>query len=329
MANKQFRVKSVIARVPVVPGSFALVDIPRQYDSESISFRLTGQIQVTAAATAVRAEAPTQLIQRVDIVSDGRNQICSAPYWALVFGAFDRINKQGVGARNTLAPSSTAIGTYNIEALGVYDYCLPDGERAKDSNFPTQNLSLYQFRLTFGNASDCFVNGTANLINCFVEVTYTEMVEIPDSDGKRTMPFFMKKMSFQEYAPGGNNGNYEIRIPAGNLIKNALIRTEGSPSGGFTGEPTTLAIRNVIARAGQDVRLNITGDSLRSENSMIVGNILPGYYFHDFTRAANNASRMTELWDVTRQAEPKLIFDVQAIATTKIGVVITEMLAYS
>lgn len=326
-SNKQFRVKSVIARVPVVPGSFALVDIPRQYDSESISFRLTGQIQVTTAGTAVRAEAPTQLIQRVDIVADGRNQICSAPYWALTFGAFDRLVKQSNGARFVTAPSSAAVATYNIEALGVYDFCLPDGERAKDSNFPTQSLSLYQMRLTFGNAADCFVGAAvANLINCFVEVTYTEMVEIPDADGKRTMPFFMKKMSFQEYSPGGSNANYEIRIPAGNLIKNVLIRTAGQVT---PDEPTIAALRNVIARAGQDVRLNITGDSLRSENNMMVGAVTPGYYFHDFTRAASNAARMTELWDVTRQAEPKLIFDVTAVATTKIGVVVTEMLAYS
>lgn len=327
MANKQFRVKSVIARIPVVPGSFALVDIPRQYDSESISFRLTGQVQVTAGFTSVRAEAPTQLIQRVDIVADGRNQIVSAPYWALVFGSTDRNNKFNFNSRAVTAPTGAGAATYNIEALGVYDYCLADGERAKDSNFPTQSLSLYQMRLTFGAAADLFVGaGTAVLINCFVEVTYTEMVEIPDADGKRTMPFFMKKMSFQEYAPGGNNANFEVRIPAGNLIKSVLMRTDGFAT---AGEPSIAVIKNVIVRAGQDVRLNVTGDSLRAENNMQLGQVLLGYYFHDFTKAAGNSARMTELFDVTRQAEPKVIFDVNANATTKIGVVITEMLAYS
>ena len=64
--NNQFRIKRTYINVPVVAGGFATIDLPRGYDYESIHLRVVGSVQVTTLATAVRAEAPTQVISRVE-----------------------------------------------------------------------------------------------------------------------------------------------------------------------------------------------------------------------------------------------------------------------
>lgn len=320
---KQYRVIRKVASVPFVAGSFATVDLPRDYDYESIFFRINGSLQVTGAATSVRAEAPCQLVQRVEVIADGKNNIFSAPFWFAALGSYDRSLLQN-GARVTIPPSAASIGTYAVEAIGSADLMASDSVRPKDSNFRSSGLSLFQCRLTFGQPGDAFVGGTVVVSGTmYVDIFVQQLVEIADPQGQVTTPVALKKVSFQEIALPSSNANQEIRLPAGNYVKSCLIRTEGSVT---AGEPSVAVLNNLQLTAGVDVRFNLAGTQLRAKNNADYGYMPTGYYVADVTSKGSAATNLTDLWDVTGASEPKVIVDVTGGANVKLQAVVTEFI---
>jgi hypothetical protein len=323
---QQFRIKRTYATVAVVAGGFATIDLPRGYDYESIHVRAFGVVQVTTAATSVRAEAPTQVISRCEVVADGRNTLFSAPFWFATLAKYDRSSMLETGARVTTAPTAATVASYPFEANGVIDLMTPDGERPKDSNFRTDGLQLFQLRLTFGNPIDMFVPGAGVAVytSASVEISTIELVELPDANGQRTSPVALKKVSFQEIAVPTTNANQEIRLPAGNMIKSVVLRTEGNVT---AGEPSATILNRLQVFSGVDVRVNSLGAAIRGQNNNDYGALTAGYYVADLSRNGSGNAKLSELWDVTRQAEPKISMDIVGGANVKAQAVVTEYLA--
>jgi hypothetical protein len=319
---KQYRVLRKVASVPVTAGSFATLDLPRDYDYESIFLRINGSVQVTTAGTAVRNEAPTQLVQRVEVIADGKNNIFSAPFWFASNANYGRDLLQN-GARVLTAPTSAATGTYPIEGIGVVDLMTQDSVRPKDSNFRSSGLSLFQLRLTFGQFADMFTGSAVAVAvgTVYVDVFVQQLVEIADANGQVTTPIALKKVSFQEIALPSSNANQEIRLPAGNYIRGVTVRTDGLTT---AGEPSTGVLNNLQLAAGVDVRMNLAGANLRAKNNADYGYINAGYYIADVTSKGTSAINLTDLWDVTGAAEPKLIVDVVGGTSVKMQAVVTE-----
>lgn len=316
----QYRVLRKVASVPVTQGGFATLDLPRDYDYESIFLRVNGGLQVTALATSVRAESPCQVIARAEVIADGKNNIFSAPFWYACLGNYSRKAVEYNG-RAVTPPSGVAVATYQVEANGAIDLMTSDSVRPKDSNFRSSGLSLFQLRMTFGNAGDAFVGGTVVYSNMFVDVYVQQLVEIPDAAGAISMPVALKKVSYQEIGLTSSNANQEIRLPAGNLIRSVVVRTEGSTT---AGEPSTAILNNAQLAAGVDVRYNLSGTNVRSKNNMDYGLVQSGYYILDMTSKGGAPINLTDLWDVTGAAEPKLIADVTGGANNKLQAVICE-----
>jgi hypothetical protein len=318
---RQYRVLRKVQTVPVAAGGFVLIDLPRAYDVEAIFLRINGQLQVTGAATSVRAEAPCQAVQRVTVIADGKNNLFSAPFWFASLGRYDRALPEQ-GARATTPPTGAGVATYTVEAIGVIDCMTVDGVRPKDSNFRTSRLALFQLQLQFGQPGDSFVGGTVTFgTGLFVDVYTQELVEGVAADGEVTTPFALKKVSYQEIALPASNANQEIRLPAGNLIKSCFVRTEGSVT---AGEPSVAMLNNLQLVSGVDVRVNLSGPQLRAKNNADHGQLLAGYYVADVTAKGDNLAALTELWDVTGQAEPKLVLDVVGGANNRLQAVVTE-----
>lgn len=325
MSRSQFRTKRLIAQVPVVAGQPVTVDLPRGYDYETLYMRLHGGVQVSVgAATSVRAEAPCQAISRVEVVADGRNTLYSAPFWFAVFDGHERRALEN-GARFTTPPSGVAVATYQVEANGRIDFATVDGERPKDTNLKTNGFQLFQLRVQFGNAVDMFVQGGATVAysNMFLEIYSYEMVELPDAAGNVTIPTALKKVTYQEFTIPASNANQEQRLPAGNLIKSLFIRTEGLTT---AGEPGVGVLSEISTYSGLDVRTKLTAGALRGSNNNDYGYVLPGHYIVDFSRSGSLISRLSELWDVSNQAEPKVGMNVVGGANVKAQIVITELI---
>jgi len=318
----QYRIKRRIASLPIVANSFGVIDLPRQYDYEAIFLRISASLQVTAGATSVRAEAPCQLVPRIEVIADGKNTIFSAPFWYAALGNVRR-HLTLTGGRATTPPTGVAIATYAVEAIGVIDLQTVDGVRPKDSNFRTRGLSLLQLRLTFGAAGDAFVGGTVVFSGApVVEVFTAECVEEQNAKGDFiTSPVALKKTSFQQQAFASSNSAAEVRLPAGNMIRSVLIRTDGAPT---AGEPSVTVLNNVQLVSGVDVRVNMSGPGLRAENNANFGPVLAGYYLADLLAKGGPTVNLTDLWDVTRQAEPRVVLDVVGGANVQVQVVTEE-----
>ena len=203
----------------------------------------------------------------------------------------------------------------------MVDLMTQDSVRPKDSNFRSSGLSLFQLRLSFGQYGDVFTGSGTATGTLYVDVFVQQLVEIADANGAVTTPIALKKVSFQEVALLSSNANQEIRLPAGNFIRSVTMRTDGIVT---AGEPSTAVLNNVTLSAGVDVRMNLGAANLRAKNNADYGYINAGYYVADITSKGMAAINLTDLWDVTGAAEPKLIVDVNGGSTVKMQAVVTE-----
>lgn len=315
---KQYRIKRRVQQVPVSFGQSVTVDLPRGYDIESIYLVLYGSIVLTTAGTAVRAEAPCGLVQRAEVIADGKNTIASV--------RFDALNQYNIMRRSQgqrTAPGNT-VATHSIRASMAIDQALMDGVRAKDSNLRTSGMSLLQLRLTFGQLTDVYTGSpVGTLSNVFVDVVTSELVEIADDQGEVTTPLYLLKRSYQDITIAGANSNLEIPLPVGNVFRGTMLRASSS------GEPSDSVLNNVILRSGVDVRINATYQNLRSMNTLDYGIAPPtGYVWGDCMYAGQLAGvRASEGWDLTKASEAKLALDVSAPTSPAVSVMSLELLS--
>lgn len=325
----QFRICRRVQSVPVVANGFATVDLPRGYDYEALFLRLNGSVNTGAhagAITAVRAEAPCQMVPRIDVIADGKTMLFSAPFWFASLGSTDRPVRHA-NARVTTPPSGfTASQNYTFEAIGSIDFATIDGVRTKDSNFRTGGLSLFQARIQFGAYADLFVGGGATVVAgstpTTLELWTSELVEIPDAAGRLPAIPFLKKISYQDISTPTANAALEQRLPAGNLLRGVMIRTDGTAT---AGEPSVALLNAAKLQSGVDVRMEMTGPQIRAKNNLDIGPLQTGYYSLDVLAIGPNAQRLSELFDVTRQAEPKIVMDVAGpFASARVQLVTIE-----
>lgn len=325
---KQYTLIRKIATVPVVAGGFAAQDLPRDHDYNSIMCRLSATLNVTTAATAVRGEAPLQLISRIQVMAEGKNMIFNAPAWFAGVGNMQRAHREQ-GAFAITAPTAATVAAYDVEAFIFIDFATLDTIRPKDSNFRAYGLSLFQIQFQFGQALDAFVPG-AGVVSFTgspsVEVFSVNCVEERGADGKYIdAPAFVKKVSFQEMAGVNSNASLEARLPAGNLIRSVLVRTEGAVT---AGEPAFTQLNNFILQNSNDVRFNLTGKQVIQKNRGEFGRMLNGMYIADMVTAGGHGNNfLGNLWDAGGASEPKAILDITGFAAGKIQVVTTEYIA--
>jgi hypothetical protein len=322
--GKQYTIKRKIGDVAIIYGGFQTIDLPRDYDYQAIGFRINASVQVTGAATSVRAEAPCQLVPRVEIISDGKNNLFSAPFWAMSLGNVDRPLLQ-TGARATTPPTAASIATYAVEANGIVDFQHFQGMRPKDSNFRSRGLSLFQARLTFGQPGDVFVGGTV-VTSGSPTVSVYALQEVEEQDDKTgafiTSPIALKKVSYQDVAYASSNANAEVLLPAGNAISRVLVRTDGLTT---AGEPSTGVLNNLQLANGIDVRFNMSGANLRGLNGADYGQVTGGYYVADPLKCGSGGNlKLSDLWDLSGAAQPKVVLDVNGGANVRAQVVTTE-----
>ncbi len=325
MANgPQYTIKRKMTPVAIVEAGIVSLDVPRGYDIAAIGMRFFCTANVTVAATSVRAEAPVQIIKRVELTADGKNTIASQSGVLLSRG-------MGVFRRGQLGsltpPSGTAIAAYNVSGSMFLDQQFADGVRSKDSNLRTEGMSALSLRFTFGLAADLFVGGTVALsgANNFVNSWLYEYVELKADDGSRTSPLYLLKRSYQDLAFQASNANFDIPLPVGNVMRGVVVRGEGAVT---AGEPSDAVINNVILRSNQDYRLNIPYLDLREANKMDYGlTALPiGFCMADMMGMGQEGGvKAADGWDLTAATAATLTLDVTGATNTKVNVATLEL----
>lgn len=320
----QYRIKRRIAQVPITENGQISIDVPRGYDIEALYFRLYGTVNVTTNfAGGVRAEAPCQLIKRIELVADGKNTIASVPLTLL-----NRGNAMRRGQLGPLTPPSAAtIAAYSVEAGAVLDMANMDGIRSKDSNLRTNGMSLLQLRFTFGAAADIFKPGAGvgNIANMYVDVFSSEMIELPNADGSITSPLYMQKRAYQDITVLASNANQQVILPVGNILRGLVIRAVGLTT---AGEPDNGIINNIQLASGVDVRFNLPGLDVRALNKVDfqITTLPDGYYYVDLMSNGSFNTQASEGWDLTNASEAKLILDVVGGANVNLTVETIELI---
>jgi hypothetical protein len=265
-------------------------------------------------------------VPRVEVIADGKNNLCSVPLWALSIGNLDsELNWTGSGALTP--PSGVAVATYAVEARAVYNFALPTLARPKDSAFRSRGLSLFQARFTFGQPGDIFVGGTVSFSGIpTIDVFAVQLVEEMDDKGNyKSTPIALRKISYQQQAFAASNANAEQRLPSGNLIRGVLFRGEGATT---AGEPSNSVFNNIALQNGVDVRFNLAAANVRALNAGGIGQVNTGYYMADIMGARGGAGNLMlgDLWDLTGPNEPKAVMDVTGGANVQVYAVTQEFI---
>lgn len=305
---------------PFVLSQEMLIDVPRVLDLASLMLVIDGSIQITVAATSVPWDSPASLIQRVDLVANGKDVLDSIPFNFLVMGNYTRRFTQ-----ERTAPGTT-VATHPIRAVGIVDRQNWDGFRQKDSLLQAYATGLLQLRVVTGPLTAALVGGTATLLTTTLETLSSTLDELPkDSAGKTDAgePKAVRKRSSQSVAFSAANSNNRIRLPVGNYIRSLTVLAQE----GATLAPSDVVVNNVSLSINQvDTRLLTGWKALRSFNRLKVerDTIQTGFAVLDFSERGS----LQELVDLRNASVAELVVDHNAPsgANGRVDVVIDEFI---
>lgn len=321
----QYRIKRRVAllNTAAAENTIQTIDLPRGYDLESIYFYGIGGGTLSGAGSAVRAEAPLQLIKRIEIIADGKNTIASVSGLLLGRG---QMNRRGqLSSLSPPADASAAARTYAFEM--ALDQQLIDGIRPKDANLRTSGMQLLQMRITFGAYIDLFTGSPAGGLTGTntLEICTSEIVELPDANGEISRPLYVQKRTYQDIGCPTTNSNQEINLPVGNFLRSVLFRSEGFAT---AGEPSDAVLNYVTLRSGVDVRFSASWPMVFRMNRLdyqITARPV-GIGLVDLCSSGQFAGiKATDAWDLTRASECKVVLDVNGSTNGKVSIMTTEL----
>lgn len=312
----QVRTQQFVRSAQFVPGGVVTLELPRMADIESLQLALNGTFTYPAgAAGALASIGPQALIQRVELICDGKITVLSAPAWA--FGiASDRTfeGNGGGGYFSMTAPAANAAGT--LDTCLFIDLMQFDGFRPKDSNLRVRNFSIVELKITFGTWDLAFTN-PASVPTVFALTATLDANLCTETDLESTKPKFVVKRTSQTISAVNSNSAYQINLPAGNALRSVKLYTRVNNVASDT------VLNNIIAANGLDTRIQGSARALRNR---VRGykNVVPGMLEIDFARQTRQGVLAANAWAVPSPSQPTLTLDFTGQAGAVIEMVITE-----
>lgn len=229
-----------------------------QYDIESVLVVISGDITLTTAATAVRGLAPSQLITRMELYSDGSKTHEETNGALAAFANFER------GMRRNVTQPAVGIATHPVRCSFRLDRSTYDGMRPRDSALHTSKryMSLLQLRLSYGALADMFDIGPGVISGhtLQVQVFQIENQELERADSLEAR--MLRTCSLQEIVVDSSNSNLQMTLPVGNLMRGVKLITLDENM-----ELSDDIVTNVKFKRGTDVRIDFPFVDLRGENA--------------------------------------------------------------
>lgn len=293
------------------PNDEHLINLPETQDYRFVMIELTGSLTVASAtATSVPADSPCDLIDRVDLVANGKDVLCQVPFVFAVMGNYE------VDYSTEKTAPGTSQATHTIRAVGILDLFNADGLRPKDSAFKAWNTQLFQLRLVTRDADSIIVKGSATLtLSASINVLVDSLIDSDRGEAK-----FFKKSTYQTAQFAAANSEYAFDLPVGNVMRYIGIRATDD------GAPDDALVKAVIFRIDDtDVRCNLTWKQLRSVNQYDRRGAAPnaGFAFVD----SSQEGKLTNGFDLRNASRAQLVLDVDTPGGTgKVEVVPVEFL---
>lgn len=312
----QIRTQQFSRSTPLVPGGVISLDLQRMADIESLILDLSGTFTYPAGATgALKSLGPQALIQRVELICDGKITVLSAPGWAFGYASDRTFEGSGGGSTTQMtAPAANAAGTFSAQFY--VDLMQFDGYRPKDSNLRVRGFSTVELKITFGTWDQCFVNAAS------VPVVYAGTLTVDanlctESDPETAKPKFVVKRTSQIIDASASNSAYQMNLPAGNAIRSLKFFTHVS------GVASDAIINNVSVSNGLDTRVQGSAKAMRNRVRGFKTTIV-GFNEIDFARQTRVGVLASNAWAVPSPAQPVLTLDFTGQAGAKIEIVTTE-----
>lgn len=305
------RILRRVARETLIESDEHLIDLPKLHDYRSLLVVLDGTLTVSGGtATSVPADSPCDLIQRVDLIANGKDVIHQSPFVFNVMGNYTRD-----WSEEKTAPGTSA-AAHPVRAVGLIDLFTSDGVRPKDSAFQAYLSQLLQLRLTTGSADDIIVKGATTLAFAgTIDVILDSLLEPQRQQGESKA---FKKTVTQSVTVSGANSALPLELPVSNSIRMIRIRATDD------GAPTDTLIKTVSFNVDDvDVRTSMDWPELRAINQLDKYGQAPPAGFGVIDALVDG--KLSNAYDLSGASKAELIFDVNAPSGTgKIEIVTDE-----
>lgn len=286
--GSRFRtIQSAVGQVPIDLGNVRTLELPRSFLFKTLFLRLTGSLNTTVAHTSIPAESPLQLLQKVEVIADGRKMIVS-----LAGRDLYRLAHIYRGKAGELLPPGTAIANPNSFSASI----ALDFEAARmavplDSYFDPRPFEKVELRITFGGIADITLGGTATLNTGGI----VDVQLIQTTEGAPNV-LFNRLQLFDEFTVASASTNFTMNVPRSGLLAGILLRATNQPGGGSVNVSNAVVNRLSLKSDNNFLHVdNVVGATLQTRNVLDaqldsflaaagnMGQAIPGYYFLDLT----------------------------------------------
>jgi hypothetical protein len=295
--------------------------LPRNYDVEKYMVRITGNAVITTAFTAARAEAPFNLIRRVEIIADGRSTLVSQSGVTVAYPQMMRAVPLTVGQNAARVIPAATIGTNPFVAIVELPRSMFDGLRPKDTNFRSSAPNTIEMRITFDTLASMFTGaGVGTVANLAVTIIADEISEAKDAQGMISAPQYLIRQNEVQVAALSNNSALQIKLPVNTILRSCFFRQS------INGEPTDSIINRVLIKRGLDIRFGRAARDIRYENFVNQGYAAPvGVLQVDFAKTPAYLAKIQDCWNLDGSTDAYAELDVTGFAGAEIRMVTTEL----
>jgi len=204
--------------VPFSSGNVQSVELPKGFLYKTVALRLRGEFEGTAGAASFGSEVPLGLIQRVEIIADGRKTLVNAAARDLY--RLCQFTRRKAG--ELVPPASFIIANQTFSATFLIDLEAMSMAMTNDSLFDPNPYEKIELRITWGTVASISTGGTPTIdvANTFVDV------QVLETTVGANMILFNKLITFDEQAIVASSTALRIRVPRSGLLHSILFRED-------------------------------------------------------------------------------------------------------
>ena len=209
-------VQSAVTPIPFDSGNVRTMELPRSFLYKTIILRLAGTFTVTGGGSAIAAEAPLNLIRKIELIADGRKTLFSidGPS-AYRMGHLMR----GKEPERQFPSGFGVQGPTTISATFILDNMAARMVSSVDSYFDPRPYEKVELRITWGTIADIIVGGTAT-VNAGTQVD----IQIEQTTVGADLGLFNRLLTFDEQTITAVSTAMTINVPRSGLLTGILFR---------------------------------------------------------------------------------------------------------
>jgi len=285
-----------IDEIDIEESAVKSIRLPLDYEYRKLMLRMELTMTLTGGSSdpTYRAEAETGLIQRIEIIANGKDTIKS--YSMSELRALNLFRMHTAPQISKAAISGAA--DYLIRAACVINFVMPDGYNPVDTLLRSRNLSTLQLKITFGTLTANVITGGDRAATVKsgskIYVTSRESFGLPAD-----APVNLNKEFSQQNEVTGASQKLDLNVAVGNIIKSIMLRATDA------GVPEDDIIESVQLFSGTEVFLELDRDDLRFINKLDreLETLPAGYYLINTTP---DGGLITEALDARAMSQLKM-----------------------